>query len=101
MSAWDPQAVAAAVANTTLVRRQLGRRLKSLREEAGKSIEDVIGMKVVSRSKLWRIEAGRSVVRQGDVLTLVRLYGGDLTKVDDLLALADATKASGFQEDYG
>lgn len=101
MSTWDPHAVAVAEGNTTLVRRQLGRRLKSLREAAGKSIEDVIGMKVVSRSKLWRIEAGRSVVRQGDVLTLVRLYGGDLTKVDDLLALADATKASGFQEDYG
>jgi transcriptional regulator with XRE-family HTH domain len=85
----------------TLVRRALGRRLRVLREEAGKSIEDVIGTSVVSRSKLWRIESGRSVIKQGDVLALARLYGADLTKLDDLLALADATKATGFQEDYG
>ena len=65
-----------------------------MREAAGKSIEDVTFTGIMSRSKLHRIESGRSVVKQGDVLALARLYGADLTKIDDLLALADGTKAT-------
>lgn len=87
--------------SSTLVRRQLGRRLRRLREGGGKTIEDVIAANVVSRTKLWRIESGRTVVKQGDVLALVRLYGGDLTDVGDLLTLADATKATGYLEEFG
>src|SRR3954469_9937061 len=100
MSPWDPPLVSDE-RSTTLVRRQLGRRLKSLREASGKSIEDVTSTSIVSRSKLHRIETGRSMVRRGDVLALAHLYGVDLTKIDDLLIMADATKATGFQEDYG
>jgi transcriptional regulator with XRE-family HTH domain len=100
MSPWDPPLVSDE-RSTTLVRRQLGRRLRSLREASGKSIEDVTSTSIVSRSKLHRIETGRSMVRRGDVLALAHLYGVDLTRIDDLLAMADATKATGFQEDYG
>ena len=85
----------------SVVRRQLGRRLRRLREQAGKSIEDVIVAGAASRSKMWRIEAGRAVVKQGDVLALARLYGVDHGTVDELLALAEATKATGYLEDYG
>jgi transcriptional regulator with XRE-family HTH domain len=84
-----------------MVRRALGRRLKALRLAVGKTTEDVDETEIVSRSKLHRIESGRSVVKRGDVMALAHLYGVDLSKIDDLLALADATKATGFHEDYG
>ena len=72
-----------------------------MRERAGKTIEDVLAAGVASRSKIYRLENGKGVIKQGDMLTLARLYGVDLTSIDDLLALADATKSIGFQEDYG
>ena len=85
----------------TLVRRQLGRRLRRLREQSGRTMEDVITSGVVSRSKLWRLEAGRCAVKPGDVLVLTRLYGTEPAVVDELLALTEATKGSGYLENYG
>jgi transcriptional regulator with XRE-family HTH domain len=89
------------VGSPTLVRRTLGRRLKTMREQAGKSIEDVLAAGVASRSKIYRLENGKGVIKQGDVLTLARLYGVDLTSIDDLLMLADATRTTGPKEGYG
>ncbi|HZG90623.1 MAG TPA: helix-turn-helix transcriptional regulator [Pseudonocardia sp.] len=86
---------------STLARRQLGRRLRRVREAAGKSIEDVVFAGVVSRTKLWRIEHGRTAVKTGDVLALTRLYGTEPTEVDALVPLVEATKSSGLIEDYG
>lgn len=85
----------------TLVRRQLGRRLRRLREQAGRTMEDVITSGVASRSKLWRLEAGRGAVKPGDVLMLTRLYGTEPMVVDELLALTEATKGTGYLENYG
>jgi transcriptional regulator with XRE-family HTH domain len=87
--------------SSSVVRRQLGRRLRRLREAAGRSHEDVAEAQIASRTKMWKIEAGRTAVKQGDVLALARLYGLDGSTTDDLVALASATKSSGFQEDYG
>jgi transcriptional regulator with XRE-family HTH domain len=86
---------------STVVRRQLGRRLRRLREEAGKSHEDVAEAQIASRTKMWRIEQGRTSVKQGDVLALARLYdlGGPVT--DELLLLASGTRDEGWWEDYG
>lgn len=84
-----------------MVRRQLGRRLRRLREEAGKSHEDVAEASIASRTKMWKIEAGRTAVKQGDILALARLYEVDIAVTDELVLLASATRASGFQEDYG
>ena len=55
----------------------------------------------VSRTKMWKIEAGRSAVKPGDVLALGRLYGVDPAMTDELVALAAATRSTGFQEDHG
>jgi transcriptional regulator with XRE-family HTH domain len=86
---------------TTLVRRQLGARLKRLREKAGKTLADVEAASGVgSPSKLWRIESGRSSVRTGDVRELCALYGAPNHVLDPLLALARATKTDGWSEDY-
>lgn len=84
-----------------LARRQLGRRLQRFRLEAGFGMDDITEAKIAARTKMWRIESGRISVRQGDVLALARLYGLDSATTDDLLALALATKAAGFQQDHG
>src|SRR4051794_13024728 len=76
---------------STVARRQLGRRLRRLREEAGRSIEDVAMAQLASRSKMWKIENARIKVKQGDVLLLARFYGANGSETDQLLALAAAT----------
>jgi hypothetical protein len=75
--------------------------LRRLRDTAGKTAEDVSITGVASRAKLWRIESGRVVVSMGDVLALARVYGADNEVVDELVRLADATKGSGYLEDFG
>jgi hypothetical protein len=84
----------------TLVRRQLGRRLRRVREDSGHTMEDVIHAHVASRTKLWRIEAGRGSVKVGDVLALTRLYGTPSTEVEQLLMLAEHTRGTGYTEDF-
>jgi transcriptional regulator with XRE-family HTH domain len=84
----------------SVVRRQLGRRLRDLRQGAGQTIEDVTVTGLASRTKMWRIEGGKARVRIGDVMALARLYGADNKTADVLLRLAEATNDSGFVEDY-
>jgi transcriptional regulator with XRE-family HTH domain len=84
----------------SVVRRQLGRRLRRLRQTAGKTAEDVSITGVASRAKLWRIESGRVVVSMGDVLALARVYGAGNEVVDELVRLADATKGTGYAEEF-
>lgn len=89
------------MAETTLARRQLGVRLKRLREAAGKTLADVeTATGVGSASKLWRIETGRTSVRTGDVRDLCALYETPAAELEPLLALARASKGEGWWEDY-
>jgi transcriptional regulator with XRE-family HTH domain len=76
---------------STVARRQLGRRLRRLREAAGRTLEDVSTAQLASRSKLWKIETGRIKVKQGDVLALSRFYRAGGPETDELLALAAAS----------
>src|SRR4051794_39855033 len=96
---WEPPAMVSPQARPSVVRRQLGRRLRQMREGAGYLIEDVITAGVASRSKIWRLEAGRASVRVGDVLALGRLYGAEQTAIDELVQLAEATKGTGYADD--
>jgi transcriptional regulator with XRE-family HTH domain len=84
---------------STVARRQLGRRLKWLRLEAGKSLEDVAEAQLASRSKMWKIETGRIRIKQGDVLALARFYGAGGPQTDELVALAASTAAPGLVTD--
>jgi transcriptional regulator with XRE-family HTH domain len=84
-----------------MVRRQLGRRLRALREEAGKSREDVAATKVMSRTKLESIEFGRTMVRPGDVYELGTLYGAPADVIVALRELAAATTQDGWWQDHG
>jgi transcriptional regulator with XRE-family HTH domain len=79
---------------SALARRQLGRRLRALRLEAGKSIEDVVEAQIASRTKMWKIETGRMHVKEGDVLSLARLFRADRAVTEQLVTLSAATRSS-------
>lgn len=86
----------------TVVRRQLGNRLRKLREDAGQTISAVAGSKVFSTSKMIRMEGGKIEVKAGDVWTLCRFYKiTDSATIDALAALADGTGERGWWEAYG
>src|SRR3989440_4619470 len=85
----------------TVVRRQLGRRLRRLREVANKTERDLEEANLLSRAKLWRIETGRTPVKVPDVRALCWLYGVDEATTEALVALAIGTNGQGWQEDYG
>lgn len=88
------------VSGPTVVRRQLGRRLRRLREASGKTEQEVEDAKLVSRTKLWRIESGKVSVRIPDVRTLCWFYGVDAELTDALAAMALGTTEQGWWEDY-
>lgn len=76
---------------SVVVRRQLGRELRTWRERAGRTLDDVATAQVASVSKVHRIEHGRTSIRPGDVRELCHLYGvGD----DTTEALADLARAT-------
>jgi transcriptional regulator with XRE-family HTH domain len=89
------------ISGSTVVRRQLGRRLRRLREAAGKTERDVETAKLLSRTKLWRIESGKTPVKVPDVRALCWLYGADNATTDALADLAIGTNAQGWWEEYG
>src|SRR5215212_8514340 len=93
--------VGVSVSGSTLVRRQLGRRLRRLRDQAGKTVADVQAARLSSPAKLWRIESGQTAVKVADVRALCWLYGVDDTITDVLAGLARGTTGEGWWEDYG
>ena len=88
------------IGSSGMARRQLGRRLRFLREGAGKVHADVAAAQIASRTKMWKIETGQCAVKPGDVLVLTRFYGTAPAVADELVALASATRETGFQEDH-
>ena len=80
------------------LRRSLGRRLKALRGEAGKTYADVA--QVGSRQKIIRIERGEGPFKSPDVRELCRLYGVSPAETEELAALALRTKEERIWEDY-
>ncbi len=90
------------VQGPTVVRRQLGNRLRQLREDAGQTISAVAGSKVFSTSKMIRMEGGKIEVKAGDVWTLCRFYKvTDSAVIDSLADLADGTGERGWWEASG
>jgi transcriptional regulator with XRE-family HTH domain len=86
---------------STVVRRQLGRQLRRLREAAKVAEHDVVEAGLASRAKLWRIESGKTPIKIGDVRALCWLYKVDQATTDALANLAQGTSARGWWEDYG
>ncbi|WP_033346517.1 helix-turn-helix domain-containing protein [Catenuloplanes japonicus] len=86
---------------STVSRRQLGRRLRRLREQAGKSDRDVEAAGLVSKTTLWRIENGKTRIKVADARALCWLYGADQALTDAIAALALKTAEQGLLEDFG
>lgn len=85
---------------STVVRRQLGRKLRRLREESGKTHEDVAAAHIASSTTMWRIETGKVAVKPGIIWALAHLYEVDAEATDALVALAAGTREEGWWEDY-
>jgi transcriptional regulator with XRE-family HTH domain len=86
---------------STVVRRQLGRELRALREAARKTREDVAAASIASVAKLARIESGQTPVKLADVRELCRLYEVGSQATDSLAAMAQATSKEAWWEEYG
>ncbi|MBI1757760.1 MAG: helix-turn-helix domain-containing protein [Actinobacteria bacterium] len=82
-----------------VVRRQLGRELRALRERTRRTRDDVAAASIASVAKMARIEAGQTPVRPGDVRELCRLYGVDAETTDNLAVMAQATKEPSWWEE--
>src|SRR5262249_44621897 len=89
------------ITGSTVVRRQLGRQLRRLRDAAGVTEHDVVEAGLASRAKLWRIESGKTAIKIGDVRALCWLYRVDQATTDALANLAQGSIARGWWEDYG
>lgn len=80
------------------LRRSLGRRLRALRDESGKTYADVVH--VGSRQKIMRIEKGEGPFKAPDIRELCRLYGTSAAETEELAGLALRTKEDRIWDDY-
>lgn len=80
-------------------RRQLGRRLRDLREARAITVE--LAHEHIGRSRpwLWKLETGRASIQikpRVDVRLLCELYGADADTQAGLISLAEATRVKGW-----
>ncbi|ASW53833.1 helix-turn-helix transcriptional regulator [Plantactinospora sp. KBS50] len=87
-------------AGSTVPRRQLGRRLRQLREDAGITVKAAADALEWSTPKLWRIEGGMVSMRSLDVEAMCRVYAAPRTVTDELMTLAKQTRTRGWWHAY-
>ncbi|MFV2083328.1 helix-turn-helix domain-containing protein [Micromonospora sp. LOL_021] len=81
--------VPAALLNSSVPRRQLGRELRRLRERLTGVPQTTAARELEwSATKLLRMERGEVPIRAEDVVLLCELYGADLQTIEALAALA-------------
>ncbi|BEL06077.1 helix-turn-helix transcriptional regulator [Actinoplanes sichuanensis] len=85
---------------SSVPRRQLGRKMKELRESAGLSITEAFTALEWSRQRLWRYETGQVAVHPNDVAVMGQLYGTDPQTIEGLKELARQSKAKGWWHAY-
>jgi transcriptional regulator with XRE-family HTH domain len=86
---------------STVPRRQLGRYLEELRQNAGLNRKEAAKALERSAPTLWRIETGRTPIRGVEVDAMCRLYGASPKMTEVLVGLAGETKAKGWWQAYG
>lgn len=92
-----------AVSGTTMLRRQIGRKLEALRKAAGITMEQAAEKLDRARATLHRIESGAETVRfrQADVQQMLALYGASKEDSELVLAMTAATReAKAWWHDY-
>ena len=88
-------------ANPTIRQRELGIRLRELRDAAGLSVEEVGAELECSASKISRMETGSRRANPRDVRDLCAIYGlTDQAQVDDLMDLARLAREPGWWSQY-
>jgi transcriptional regulator with XRE-family HTH domain len=90
-----------ATTGSTVPRRQLGRYLRELRNQARMTIKLAAEQLEWSEPKLWRIETGQTSLRSLDVEAMCRIYGAPSELTRALMGLAKETKARGWWHAYG
>jgi transcriptional regulator with XRE-family HTH domain len=88
-------------AGSTVPRRQLGRLLRQLREQAGFSLMAAAEELEFSRARMYRVEGGEVSLRRVDVLAMCRFYGANEQITEVLVGLARESKAKGWWHAYG
>jgi transcriptional regulator with XRE-family HTH domain len=86
---------------STVPRRQLGRLLRELRENARLTVKLAAQSLEVSPPTIWRIESGAVSMRSLDVEQMCRLYGATPEMTEALMGLAKETKSKGWWHAYG
>lgn len=86
----------------TVRRRRLALELRRLREQAGKTLDEVGDALGCSKSKISRIETGRFSIQWRDVRDMLSVYEvTDKTTRDVLIDLARDSKQRGWWHTYG
>jgi transcriptional regulator with XRE-family HTH domain len=87
----------------TLRRRELGARLRELRQAKGLTVDEVAGRLLVSAPKVSRIEtgAGGRGVNLRDIRDLCDLYEVDAAEREKLMRLARESQQKSWWQEYG
>ncbi|MFY1624591.1 helix-turn-helix domain-containing protein [Micromonospora sp. WMMD735] len=86
---------------STVPRRQLGRLLTQLREDASVSLDRAAEGLDCSRQKVWRIEKGLVPVRVVDARAMCAMYRVPEEMTSIVTGLARETRAKGWWHSYG
>jgi hypothetical protein len=85
---------------SSVPRRQLGRKLKALRESVPLTMAEAWTALEWSRQRLWRYETGQVAIHPNDVAAMGALYGADAELIEGLKELARQGKAKGWWHAY-
>ncbi|MEV0840392.1 helix-turn-helix transcriptional regulator [Actinocatenispora sera] len=86
---------------STVPRWRLGRELGKLREQSGLKTAQIEARTGFSRSKIYRMETGKSPSRRADVEILCQIYRAPARLTKALTALATETTKTGWWHQYG
>jgi transcriptional regulator with XRE-family HTH domain len=84
----------------TVQRRRLGIELRQLREQAGKTIDEVARILECSSSKVSRIETGQVSASPRDVRDMLEFYGVPPKRRGELVEVAREARKRGWWEAY-
>ncbi|MBN6035277.1 helix-turn-helix transcriptional regulator [Amycolatopsis sp. 195334CR] len=91
----------ATIQGPVIPRRRIAEHLRRLREEAGRTLEEVASELLISTSKLSRLENAQGSPQSRDVRDLIRLYGIEGTELaDKLMRWARNAGKQGWWADY-
>ncbi|MFD2764764.1 helix-turn-helix domain-containing protein [Micromonospora eburnea] len=86
---------------STVPRRQLGRYLREIRENAHVTVTAAAKELEWSAPRIWRYETGQVSMHPNDVEAMCRVYGASRETIETMRALARETKAHGWWHSYG